>query len=739
VRLQDARLPGIPAEVLADEYNCLPALRAHLQDLAAAGPATLTDVKLMVLGNGRVGKTQICQLLRGEGYDDQIPSNHGIMVDSAPLPQGEGRAPLWLHLWDFGGQDIYHGTHALFLRTRAILMVVWTPELEDAAEYEMDGMSFRNHPLDYWLSYVRHLGGPESPVLVVQARCDGPEDEARRLPVGEEALEGFPYLKSLHYSALNDRGRAALDEALRDAAAWLHGDARQGVAQIGAGRLRVQRRLEALRDADAKLPQGERQHRTLTQAHYRQICLDEGGVSAPEHLLQYLHNAGVVFYRQGLFEDRILLDQGWCLEAIYTVFHRQHCYRQLHALHGRFHRSLLGLLAWPEYGPEEQALFLSMMESCGICFVHHRGGRADGDEAEYIAPDLLPEKAALAGELEARWDEAAPKEEATLEYDFHEPALLRGLMSRLGKQAGINAIYWRGGFCLYEHTTRSRALIEQACGEGWGGSLRLRTQGGQAAALLERLLAEVEDGQGEWGVSKPPRAISRRGQRGQRQSPIRLGPDNRSAAEPMETEEVVAPPPLKFVQEPKTQREFFVSYAWGDETPEGRERVAPVDAVCAAARERGMEVLRDRDVLHPGDRISRFMARIGGGDRILVVLSDKYLQSPYCMFELFEIWRNSDRDPEAMLERLRIFALPDARYSSIADRLDWAGYWSEERDKINQRIAKYGADKLADRDLPALKQIAEFSHNVGNVLAALADVVRPTTIAGLTTWSLDDW
>ena len=54
------RIPGVPAEALSQGYrdNCLAAVRAHFQDLQA-GQATVIDVKLIVLGNGRVGKTQI--------------------------------------------------------------------------------------------------------------------------------------------------------------------------------------------------------------------------------------------------------------------------------------------------------------------------------------------------------------------------------------------------------------------------------------------------------------------------------------------------------------------------------------------------------------------------------------------------------------------------------------------------------------------------------------------------------
>ena len=64
------------------------------------------------------------------------------------------------------------------------------------------------------------------------------------------------------------------------------------------------------------------------------IHLGFKGCSA-ELLLDYLHHAGIVFYREGLFDDRIVLDQAWALEAVYAVFHREKCYRQLHQLRGQ--------------------------------------------------------------------------------------------------------------------------------------------------------------------------------------------------------------------------------------------------------------------------------------------------------------------------------------------------------------------------------------------------------------------
>jgi internalin A len=236
--LYEVTLPGVPVEILSNSYsdNCLDRLRAHLSDLTGDDVA-VGDVKLMILGNGRVGKTQICRRLRGESFDEAVPSTHGIQVSSLPLAQQLFDAPVTLKIWDFGGQDIYHGTHALFLKSRAVFPLVWTPKSEAEQFHTHGGFTFRNQPLGYWLAYVHTFGAAQSPVLVIQSRCDRPEDE-RELPLPPGALDGFGYKRVLHYSAKGDgthaRGHAALEETVLDAVQWMRRN--QGVAKIGPGR-----------------------------------------------------------------------------------------------------------------------------------------------------------------------------------------------------------------------------------------------------------------------------------------------------------------------------------------------------------------------------------------------------------------------------------------------------------------------------------------------------------------------
>jgi internalin A len=197
------------------------------------------------------------------------------------------------------------------MRSNAIFMLVWAPATENRRTHEHKGFVFRNYPLAYWVDYVRHLGGEDICALIVQTRCDRPEDKTV-CPVPENTIkDAFGNYELLRYSAANDRGRPALDEALTEAVSWLHN--RQGIAQIGAGRHRVQHRLEEMRNADAKSPVELRQYRTITQEQFRQICSEQRGPSDPQYLLAYLHNAGIVFYREGSFNNNIILDQGWAL------------------------------------------------------------------------------------------------------------------------------------------------------------------------------------------------------------------------------------------------------------------------------------------------------------------------------------------------------------------------------------------------------------------------------------------
>jgi hypothetical protein len=187
------------------------------------------------------------------------------------------------------------------------------------------------------------------------------------------------------------------------------------------------------------------------------------------------------------------------------------------------------------------------------------------------------------------------------------------------------------------------------------------------------------------------------------------------------------------------ERKWYVSYAWGeDSTADGSARDNVVDKLCAAVKARGRKILRDKDELILGQSISAFMRDIGAGDRIFVILSDRYLRSPYCMFELSEIWRTSKREGSAFLERVRVYALPDAKVSMPGDWVDWAIYWKQEHDALDNRARQYGAAILGQHGHSKLMQMQGFYTQVADILGTLANIVQPRSLEELERYGLDD-
>jgi internalin A len=711
--LCDTNLPGVPAEILSkDQYDdCLDRLRAHHADLTGDDVA-VGDVKLMILGNGRVGKTQICRRLRGESFEEAVLSTHGIHISSLPLALQAFDLPVTLKIWDFGGQDIYHGTHALFLKSRAIFPLVWTPTSEAEQFHTHGGFTFRNQPLAYWLAYVRTFGEAQSPVLVVQSQCDRPEDE-RDPPLPPGALDCFGYKKVLHYSARGDgahpRGHAALEETLLDAVRWMRGS--QGVAKIGPGRAAVKQALEA------KLAAGQR---LISYQSYLDLCAEveragKGRVSGPALLLDYLHDTGTVFYREGLFGDQIILDQTWALDAVYAVFDRaSQSFRRIERNHGRFRRSELAEWVWQKHGAPEQELFLSFMQQCGICFTIQGNDHRKRVEAEYIAPDLLPARYdhETRERLKLVWDDASPDAEAVLTYALLPPGLMRALIARIGSEAGLAAEYWRDGVCLYDEKTASRALIEQCWTEGWAGEVHIATKRGQAGVLLQRLLALVAEDRISLGARPSGRKVT--------------GVEKTEARETIaaKADEV----PVRPAYEPSRVLEYYISYAWGDDTAEGNERGAVVDRLCREAEARGKRIIRDKTEMKIGDRISTFVDRIGKGavnGRVCIVLSDKYLKSTYCMHELFDVWRNCREDSDTLIERTRVLVLPSAKISTAVERAQYVIHWQGAFKALDALVKKHGQFVLSDNDNAEFRLMSRFVSETANVLQLVQDILRP--------------
>jgi energy-coupling factor transporter ATP-binding protein EcfA2 len=183
-------------------------------------------------------------------------------------------------------------------------------------------------------------------------------------------------------------------------------------------------------------------------------------------------------------------------------------------------------------------------------------------------------------------------------------------------------------------------------------------------------------------------------------------------------------------------KRYYVSYAWADESAPNREE--QVDELCEEARRQGLEILRDKDKLVHGDLISDFMRKMGEADRVFIFLSDKYLHSPYCMFELFEMWNNSKQNKRDFLRRVRFFTIGGTRIGKPLDWLAYTKYWGRERDDLRKAIDEVGWKDSGDEVLRLYRHLETFAGKVSDMLALFADVKQARTFEDFLQYGFSD-
>jgi internalin A len=149
-------------------------LFAYLRSLAE-GAEPLYEAKLVLVGEGNVGKTTLLKALKsekGEGAPRKgETTTHGVEIDihglKLPHPAKDG-VEIQLNAWDFGGQDVYRVTHQFFFSRRSLYLLVWEPRRGVQAGQVED-----------WLNMIRLRVGNDARVLIVSTHCKTGERIAR--------------------------------------------------------------------------------------------------------------------------------------------------------------------------------------------------------------------------------------------------------------------------------------------------------------------------------------------------------------------------------------------------------------------------------------------------------------------------------------------------------------------------------------------------------------------------------
>ncbi|WP_375329448.1 HEAT repeat domain-containing protein [Microcystis sp. BLCC-F210] len=157
-------------------------------------------------------------------------------------------------------------------------------------------------------------------------------------------------------------------------------------------------------------------------------------------------------------------------------------------------------------------------------------------------------------------------------------------------------------------------------------------------------------------------------------------------------------------------QQVYISYNWQEDSNEMANQL--VQAFAA----KGIEIIRDKTHTSYKDSIKNFMRQIGRGKCVVAVISDRYLKSENCMFELVEIARNGD-----FYQRIFPIILPDARIYNDFERIDYLKYWEDEKAKLQ---AKYKQLDLVNTNsiMATLNLYDEIRGNIDNLTNILKDM-----------------
>jgi internalin A len=352
-------LEGNPLEIppveIVEQGN--EAIRNYFNELKKEKTVRFLESKLLIVGNGEVGKTSLMKKLKNKNFqvNEKEPTTHGINIQPWQLAcpfDKDINEKVNIHFWDFGGQDIYHATHQFFLTKRSLYLFVW-----EARKGE-ESRSF-----DYWLNIIKLLSD-NSPVIVIMNKSD------TWIKHIDEATfkDKFKNIVSFEQvSCLTGKGIPELKEQIKTTLGNMP-HLRDTLPEVW---LKIRDRLKS-------------EKKNYIHIHdYFKICKEFGlNKERAEFLSGYLHDLGsILHYRHDrLLENIVILNPEWATGAVYKLIDT----RTIVENKGQFMFDDLKAI-WDAdlYPRDKHAELMRLMENFELCF------NITGTPI-YIIPELLP-------------------------------------------------------------------------------------------------------------------------------------------------------------------------------------------------------------------------------------------------------------------------------------------------------------------------------------------------------------
>lgn len=161
----------------------------------------------------------------------------------------------------------------------------------------------------------------------------------------------------------------------------------------------------------------------------------------------------------------------------------------------------------------------------------------------------------------------------------------------------------------------------------------------------------------------------------------------------------------------KSNKAIFISHAWGGISDE-----ILAELTKTLEKEDISFILDKRDLGYRAS-INEFMVELGKADMVIIILSNKYLKSEYCMFELIQIYRNQN-----LRDRIFPIVLDEVKISSSADRLEFVKYWEDQLQNLQAKVKELDSLSYIEGITEDLNLYAEIRNNIARLTGILRDI-----------------
>jgi small GTP-binding protein len=369
---------------------------------ASAESRPLNEAKLILLGNGMVGKTSLVKRLASSEFPREPYSTRLSLSQLQISIEGKSTS---LNVWDFGGQEILHATHRFFLSSSAVYLVVLSGR-----------QGTQDRDAEYWLTMVETYGD-SCPTIVVLNQFDSFPFQINTATLKEK----FPFIQAfVETSAATGQGVVDLRQEISSAVR----EVTKTAPVFPKKWIRIRQRLMGV------------QEDFISFTDYRRLCseLGEKDAAAQEALADVLHSLGIVvtFREQQEQAPLMVLNPGWVTDAVYRVLTSP----QLIGQDGEFTRGDLASIL-PEEPAQVLPVIVGLMEKFELCFPY------DDTKDRYLVPELLEHQQPFLTET------FLPEECLCIRYDysFLPPGLLPRFITRTHNMS-FSFERWRTGVVL---------------------------------------------------------------------------------------------------------------------------------------------------------------------------------------------------------------------------------------------------------------------------------------------------